>query len=54
MMKVLFISWYWFGKNVIIFGLDMSWSVHNDNEKIYILILGKSPQYFLDGATLTA
>ena len=32
----------------------MSWSVHNDNEKIYILILGKSPQYFLDGATLTA
>ena len=30
-----------FGQNVIIFGVDMSSSVHVDNKKKYILILGK-------------
>ena len=30
-----------FGKNVIFFGVDMSSSVHVDNKKKYILILGK-------------
>ena len=31
------------GKNVIIFGIDMSSSVYIDNKKNYILILGKGP-----------
>ena len=31
------------GKNVIIFGADMSSSVHVDNKKKDILILGKDP-----------
>ena len=31
------------GKNVIIFGVDMSSSVHIDNKKKDILILGKDP-----------
>ena len=30
-----------FGKNVIIFGVDMNSSVHVDNKGKYILILGK-------------
>ena len=30
-------------RNVIIFGVDMSFSVHVDNKKKYILILGKVP-----------
>ena len=29
----------WFGKHVIIFGADMSSSMHVDNRKKYILIL---------------
>ena len=32
-----------FGQNVIIFGVDMSSSVHVDSKKKYILILGKGP-----------
>ena len=32
-----------FGQNVIIFGVDMSSSVHVDNKKKDILILGKGP-----------
>ena len=32
----------------------MSWSMHNDNKKKYILILGKSPKYGVDDKTLTA
>ena len=31
------------GKNVIIFGADMSSSVHIDNKKKDVLILGKGP-----------
>ena len=31
------------GKNVIIFGVDMSASVHIDNKGTDILILGKGP-----------
>ena len=41
------------GKNVIIFGVDMSSSVHIDNKKKDILILGKGPTQGLDDATLT-
>ena len=32
-----------FGENVIIFGVDMSSSVHVDNKKKDILILGEGP-----------
>ena len=32
-----------FGQNVIIFGVDVTSSVHVDNKKKYILILGKGP-----------
>ena len=38
-----------FGKNVITFGADMSSSVHVDNKKKYILILGEGPMQGLDG-----
>ena len=43
-----------FGRNCIIFRVDMSSSVHVDNKKKYILILGKGPTQGLDGTTLTA
>ena len=43
-----------FGKNVIIFGADMSSSVHIDNKNKYILILGEKPTQGLDDSTLTA
>ena len=43
-----------FGKNCIIFGVDMSSSVHVDNKKKDILILGEGPTQGLDGTTLTA
>ena len=42
-----------FGQNVIIFGVDMSSSIHIDNKKKYILILGKGPTEGLQH-TLTA
>ena len=42
------------GKNVIIFGADMSLSVHIDNKNKDILILGEGPTQRLDGITLTA
>ena len=32
-----------FGRNVVIFGVDMNSSVHVDNKGKYILILGKYP-----------
>ena len=42
------------GKNVIIFGADMSSSIHIDNKKyISYLILGKDPTDSLDDTTLT-
>ena len=41
------------GRNVIIFGVDMSSSSHIDNKKKDILILGKSPPKGLEH-TLTA
>ena len=37
-----------FGRNVIIFGVDMSSSVHVNNKKKYILILGEGPTQGLD------
>ena len=42
------------GKNVIIFGVDMSSSVHIDNKKKYILIFCKNPTQGLDDTTLNA
>ena len=42
------------GKNVIIFGADMSSSVHTDNKEKDILILGEEPTQGLDDTTLTA
>ena len=43
-----------FDKNVIIFGGDMSSSVHIDNKNKDILILGKGPTDVLDDTALTA
>ena len=43
-----------FGNNAIIFGVDMSSSVHVDNKKNDILILGEGPTQGLEGTTLTA
>ena len=42
------------GKNVIIFGADMSSSVHIDYKGKDILILGEEPIQRLDDTTLTA
>ena len=42
-----------FGKNVILFDAYMSSSVHIDNNKKDILILGKVPIQGLDDTTLT-
>ena len=42
-----------FGKNVIMFGVDMSSSAHVENKKKYILILGEGPAQGLDDTTLT-
>ena len=41
-------------KNVIIFGADMSSSVHVDNKGKDIVILGEGPIQGLDDTTLTA
>ena len=41
------------GKNVIIFEVDMSSSVHIDNKNKNILILGEGPKQGLDDSTLT-
>ena len=41
-------------KNFIIFGADMSSTVHIDNKNKDILILGKVPAQGLDDTTLTA
>ena len=43
-----------FCRNVIIFGADMSSSVHVDNKKKDILILGKVPTQELDDTILSA
>ena len=40
--------------DVIIFEADMSFSVHVDNKKKYILIFGVGPTQGLDGTILTA
>ena len=42
------------GKNVIIIGVDMSSSVHNDNKRKDISILGEGPTQGLDDSILTA
>ena len=41
------------GKSFIIFGVDMTSSVHNDNKGKDILILGEGPTQRLDDTTLT-
>ena len=41
-----------FGQNIIIFGVDLK-SVHVDNKKKYILILGEGSAQRLDDTTLT-
>ena len=43
-----------FGKNVIIFGADISSSVHIDNKGKDTLISGEGPTQGLDEITLTA
>ena len=43
-----------FPQNVIIFGADMSSSVHVDNKKKDILILGEGPTQLLDDTKRTA
>ena len=43
-----------FGQNVTIFGVDMSSSVHVDNNKKDILILGEGPTQGSDNKTLAA
>ena len=43
-----------FGNNVMIFGANMSSSVHFDNKKNNILIIGEGPTQGLDDTTLTA
>ena len=43
-----------FDKNVIIFGVDMSSSVQDDNKEKYILIIGEVPTQVLDDTTMTA
>ena len=45
---------YGSGRNVIIFGVDMSTSVHIDNKRKDILILGKGPTQGLGKHSLTA
>ena len=42
------------GRNVIIFGADMSSSIHVDNKNKNILILCEGPTEGLDDTTLTA
>ena len=42
------------GRNCVIFGVDMSSSVHVDNKKKDIFILVEIPAQGLDGITLTA
>ena len=43
-----------FGKNVLIFGADLISSVHVDNRKRDILILGKGPTQGIDNTVMTA
>ena len=42
------------GKNVIVFGVDLSLSVHIHNKKKDILVLGKDPTQGLDDTNLAA
>ena len=42
------------GKNVVIFGADISSSMHADNKNKHILILGEGPTQGLDDTTSTA
>ena len=50
----IFITHGSYGKNVFIFGADMSSSVYVDNKGKNILIPGEGPTQGLDDSTLTA
>ena len=52
--RLLSIPNFDWGENVVIFGLDMSSSVHIDYKNKDILFLGKGPTQGLDDTTLTA
>ena len=59
-INIWFWNWIWFsfpsggfGQNMLIFGVDMSFSAHIDNKKKDILVLGKGPTQGLEH-TLTA
>ena len=41
-------------KDVIAFAVDNSFSVHGDNKKKYMLVLGEGPTQGLDDAKITA
>ena len=41
------------GKNIIIFGADMSSSTHIDDKNKYIIVLGEYPTQGLDNTTIT-
>ena len=47
-------TWRYNGKNVIIFGADMTSSVHDNNKGKDILIVGERPTQRLNDTTLTA
>ena len=42
------------GKNIVIFRVDNSLSVHTDNNKKDILVLGRGPTQGLDDTKITA
>ena len=54
MKRTFWFSTGGFGKNVIIFGVDMSFSVHVYNKKKDILILVEGPTQALYEITMTA
>ena len=51
---LFFLQNFDWGKNVTMFGVDMSSSVYIDKKKTYILIIGKGPTQGLDDTSLTA
>ena len=38
-----------FARNVVIFGVDNSWSFHTDNREKNFLVLGEGPTYGITG-----
>ena len=52
--ELLFFPTGGFGKNIIIFGVDMNSSAHIDIKKKSILVLGEGSTQWLDDTTLTS